>query len=388
MVPTTRSQNPSEALKHIRTQVLQEGAEKGRLLSAFQALGLENTVDFMILGEEDFGSAVFEWDTNKEARLTILEIRRLAKLQEWYQGQPERTTATWFTLDADGFQTYLISGTIATRTTTSSGNAPTASTDNMKITSSGKYSAADEFIKGVKRDPTHYKDFTDDRKWVTWHRHFTALAATHNLDSILDANYKPTKPDEVELFKVQQVFAYSIFDRCLKTAKSLTFVRRYEVTKDAQALYTDLLAAYQTGVIAENRERHARTAIQNHRLDDSWSRPLESFFTSFEHKLLDLEEIQGKPIEEVDKRKYLQDAISGHDQLYQAVTMSRVTQEAMGKDSSSISYDMYYSIIKSHAMMIDEKTKAQHRGRRVNNNANQNNTRQKKKDKDTKGQST
>ena len=58
--------------------------------------------------------------------------------------------------------------------------------------------------------------------------------------------------------------------------------------------------------------------------------------------------------------------------------MSRVTQEAMGKDSSSISYDMYYSIIKSHAMMIDKKTKAQNRGRRVNN-ANQNNTRQKRR---------
>ena len=71
----------------------------------------------------------------------------------------------------------------------------------------------------------------------------------------------------------------------------------------------------QTGVVAENREHHARTAIQNHHLNDSWSRPLESFFTSFEHKLLDLEEIKGKPIEEVDKRKYLQDAISSHDQL-------------------------------------------------------------------------
>ena len=121
----------------------------------------------MILGEEDFKSAVFEWDANKDTRLTILEIQWLAKIQEWYQGQPERTNATWLTLDANRFKTYLISSTIATKTTTPSGNTPMPSTDNMQITSSGKYSAAEEFIKGVKHDQTHYKDFTDDRKWVT-----------------------------------------------------------------------------------------------------------------------------------------------------------------------------------------------------------------------------
>ena len=77
----------------------------------------------------------------------------------------------------------------------------------MQITLSGKYSAADEFIKGVKHDPTHYKDFTNDRKWVTWHCHFTALAATHNLDSILDPDYKPILPDKDRtLQSAEQVF--------------------------------------------------------------------------------------------------------------------------------------------------------------------------------------
>ena len=85
-----------------------------------------------------------------------------------------------------------------------------------------------EFSKDIKRDVTQYKEFTDDSKWIVWHWHLKSLAAAHNIENILSCTYVPSSAADKELFKQQQNFAYSTFEHCLKTAKSMKFVREYE----------------------------------------------------------------------------------------------------------------------------------------------------------------
>ena len=96
-----------------------------------------------------------------------------------------------------------------------------------------KPSAALEYSKGIKRDVTQYKEFTDNSKWIVWHWHLKSLAATHGIENILSSTYVPSSAADKELFKQQQNFAYSIFEHCLKTAKSMKFVHEYEADRDA-----------------------------------------------------------------------------------------------------------------------------------------------------------
>ena len=121
-----------------------------------------------------------------------------------------------------------------------------------------KPSAALEFPKGIKRDVTQYKEFTDDSKWIVWHRHLKSLAAIHGIENILSSTYVPSSAADKELFKQQQNFAYSISESCLKTAKSIKIVRKYEADRDAQALYCKLLEAYQHGNQAERHQEKSK----------------------------------------------------------------------------------------------------------------------------------
>ena len=60
----------------------------------------------------------------------------------------------------------------------------------------------------------------------------------------------PSSAADKELFKQQQNFVYRSFEHYLKTAKSMKFVHEYEAECDAQALYCNLLEAYQRGIQA------------------------------------------------------------------------------------------------------------------------------------------
>ena len=117
------------------------------------------------------------------------------------------------------------------------------------------------------------------------------MAPIHGLECILQENYKPETEAEEELFKQQQYFAFSIFSRCLRTSKSLKFLRDFEQTRDAYKLYHALVEAYEGGVTQELHEESVREQLQKLQLNSTWPKTLESFLVAFEHKLLDLSEI-------------------------------------------------------------------------------------------------
>ena len=167
----------------------------------------------------------------------------------------------------------------------------------------------------------------------------------------------PSSAADKDFFKQQQNFAYSIFERCLKTAKSMKFVREHKADRDAQALYCKLLEAYQHGIQAELRQEKIQEDIQNLRLTFSWSRALEYFLVTFEHKLLDLELITNTPISETDKQKWLISSIRGHEQLYSAATMSMIVQQTTGSSTKVLSYDDFFSMILSTAQVLDQNAK-------------------------------
>ena len=199
------------------------------------------------------------------------------------------------------------------------------------------------------------------------------MAPIHGLECILQEDYKPETEADKELFKQQQNFAFSIFSRCLKTSKSLKFLRDFEHTRDAYKLYHALVEAYEGGVTQELHEETVRDQLQKLQLNSTWNKTIESFLVTFEHKLLDLTEITKEPPKDEDKRKWLTAAIRGHEGLYQAATMSKVVLQTTGKDSHSMDYQYYYSMLLSQAKVLDQNAAEAKKARRVNQ------TQQKKK---------
>ena len=186
-----------------------------------------------------------------------------------------------------------------------------------------------------------------------------SLAAAHNIENILSCTYVPSSAADKELFKQQQNFAYSTFEHCLKTAKSMKFVREYEAYRDAQALYCKLLEAYQHGIQAELRQEKIKEEIQNLRLTSSWSRTFEYFLVTFEHKLLDLALITNTSISDTDKQKRLISSIHGHEQPYSAATMSIIVQQTTKNSTKVMPFDDSFSMILSTAQVLCQKCQGQ-----------------------------
>jgi hypothetical protein len=220
---------------------------------------------------------------DKELKLKILQVQKLVVAQAWYRSQPDsKTISTWFELTADGLSTFAAQGIhLAQSKPTVQATSTTIPTDDSEpaiaTTSASSPSPASDFLKGIKRDVTQYQEFTDDKKWLLWKRHLKAMAPIHGLECILQQDYKPETEAEQALFKQQQNFAFSIFSRCLKTSKSLKFLRDFENTRDAYKLYHALVEAYEGGVTQELHEETVRDQLQKLQLNSNWNKTLESF---------------------------------------------------------------------------------------------------------------
>ncbi len=66
--------------------------------------------------------------------------------------------------------------------------------------------------------------------------------------------YSPTTEDDKALYRQQQNFCYSVFERTIKTYKTMKFLQEHEDTRDAHAIYKKFLATYEEGILAQLRE--------------------------------------------------------------------------------------------------------------------------------------
>lgn len=104
------------------------------------------------------------------------------------------------------FQRGLVTPTGPTNTSTSF-----LSTSSGSTSSYSRRTPADEFRKGIRRDLTAYPIFKDERYWEKFRRQLITVARAQGVARVLDPDFVPAAPEDVELFKEQQMFMYAVF---------------------------------------------------------------------------------------------------------------------------------------------------------------------------------
>jgi len=102
-----------------------------------------------------------------------------------------------------------------------------------------------DFKKGHKRSVNTYDEFKEDKRWYVWKRHALARAATDGICDVFDPVFTPNVHDR-ELFNEKLTFAYDMLNSRLRTTKGRACVQRHQDTGDAQKIWEDLLAAYES----------------------------------------------------------------------------------------------------------------------------------------------
>ena len=75
-----------------------------------------------------------------------------------------------------------------------------------------------EFRKVIKRDKAHYRELRNEKGWDEWKRITIPTIYSHGCENVIDPEYVPKTNQEINLFKEQQNFMYSVFVGILMTS--------------------------------------------------------------------------------------------------------------------------------------------------------------------------
>ena len=142
--------------------------------------------------------------------------------------------------------------------------------------------AAQEFRKGRRRDPTRFPTFKADKQWDQYNRNLVSSARAQGLSNVLNSAYKPIGKEAKELFQEEQAYMYDVFVQTLETDLGKTLVRKYESTYDAQSIYAQLKAEATQSVSADMEASDLLAHLTTVKLDDTWQGTREAFILNWQ----------------------------------------------------------------------------------------------------------
>jgi hypothetical protein len=153
------------ALTHVLNVFRQSERDNVRL--ALVDGGIEKVSDLKELTFGDFSQleytqpAASDTEVGVSKHLNILQRRKLLLIPLWYQEQDVHELSTWFSLTPEIFDTWRKDRV---------DEATTGSTQSPQGIST-KTSAAQYFLKGVRRNVADYTKFKEAKQWQRWERH-------------------------------------------------------------------------------------------------------------------------------------------------------------------------------------------------------------------------
>jgi hypothetical protein len=108
--------------------------------------------------------------------LNILQRRKSLLIPLWHQEQDVHELSTWFSLTPEIFDTWRKDR--ADEATTGSTQSP------QNITT--KTSAAQYFLKGVRRNVADCTKFKEAKQWQRWERHLQSTATAQGVEQVFD----------------------------------------------------------------------------------------------------------------------------------------------------------------------------------------------------------
>ena len=305
----------------------------------FEDAGISNVFDLLAVDDADLKTLSCLDENNVPVNIKLAQAYRIIKIKEWFLHQQDKSIATWFVITKDMFYDFI--------------------THPFPMSSLSEKSHSvnhDQMLYGVKRNMADYPKFRDNKMWLSFHRNFKAIAATHAVDEVLDPHYIPD-PDESDSFKAKNSFLYAVFVQCLLTAKSKIPVRNHGGTNDGQAVYFGLVQSYSEGTSASLSADQLEEQVKDMRADKTWNKPLATFLSTWSLKLSDLETVRDKHFTDEEKRALLIKAVASHDDLYNGVTTAKSVEEAVRAitKEKGINFDQFYSLVLDRAQTLDSK---------------------------------
>ena len=114
-------------------------------------------------------------------------------------------------------------------------------------------------------------------------KHSTSCHHSHTeVDRVLDPNFSPRDAEDRALFEAQHNYTYAVFERTMLTDMGKTFIRKFESTANAQAIYKAMVEYSQESTQASTNSSTILWYVASARIGDgSWRGTSRAFILNW-----------------------------------------------------------------------------------------------------------
>ena len=410
----TKAVNPKTALQHVLSEVLGEPPREPAVFNgpyrlAFELAGINDIYDLLAIDPiKDLESIIIteiippppaevarlgspaptrtgsskvqtvpETLPARQRHLTVVERRTVLQLQLWFrefsiQNQQITPIRRWFSLTSSLFGTW--------RSTYYSQEAGNIAGVVPRIGNENVTTALETYHKGVKREVGEYKPLKEDKYWLNFRRHLLLTALIQGVGRIFDLNYDSTtlQGEDVTLYKEQNTFCYKVLCSIVQTSTGRTYVRKHAADHDANAVFREMTAYYTLTRVADTAITTLKSTIYDFKLDSNWNGGAVAFINKWKTMVMDLDEIQEKPTDPDEKKRWIISALKPNPEMTQSLdtfdTIARQvspllqaagTLHTQGKGMDEVTFGELMAHIETAAITYDESHKSSRRQTRI-----------------------
>ena len=334
MIRLTRSQGIA-AFDHIMDEVL------GRpiLKTALESEGIQDICALLTLDEETIDALLH---SDEEGTTSVPLSRGDRNLIKVFLGYYRYRAATgnpiedWLSVEVEDFNEFRLNPDfirVGIPVPTGSGTLP-GSGVTPSAAGAPKYSPAESFRRGIKRDPSLFPELKDERHNDAWHRSFMTQARAQGVDDALDVAYVPNTVEAMDLFQEKQKYLYAVLETKVKTDRGKLIVRKYDQTYDARAVYLELCEHHTKSTKAAMSAAALLSYITSERLGTGqWKGTAEGFITHWQEQVRQYERQvpMSDHFSDGQKRTMLENAVRDVDELRQVKVNAYLERTVTGQ---------------------------------------------------------
>ena len=321
----------AEAYEHVFKNVL-EVEDDDPIANIFT--GAERDVDSIAgINMDDFAQLEYhakdDNGNNVMYPLPLLYYRKLQRFKCWMvwlkhnKEYPGRDLDAWKELTPDDFVDFGASPQCVAMMEDRSLFASYTSASVTAATTKPKFTPAEAFKKGIKRDKTQFPVLKRDMDWNEFKGSTITEANAQGVETVFDHAYVPITSDDIALFKEKQKFVLSVFERSLQTQNGKSIVRKHREDGDAQKTWKEVCDVYEQSIHASVNAADLLEYITTARLGDGkWKSGCENFIIHWDKTCDDYDNLCDDPTDRIgqgQRKTMLQNAVSLIDDLLKRI---------------------------------------------------------------------
>jgi hypothetical protein len=356
------------AFNHVM-QVVLEFKDDSPMMIVMQELGYNSIVDLEIMSEDEIMSLTYQppqlvatpvagssggetvipsrkeidMKSRKKLRNLIWWRNRLAAQRKPSVVHPE----DYLNLTEEDFSLFVAQDVPAIVHSKGAGVAVTvtASSSDAIVTATD----VETFAKGHKRSLDPYTSWNgEQRTWFSTKRNWVSTARTDGIDSIMHSDFAvPAEGTQARnLYASRNSWLYNVLQNKVKGGQALIIVRSCELDLDGRSAYLGIVDFYERKEKLQLITTQCKTKLANLKLTPNYPGGPKAFLQKFQHTYMDMENAQGKTVDDTEKIALLNAAIMG-DHRFSNITSTFETLTLTG--GPEVNWETYLLAIANHS---------------------------------------